>query len=308
MPNFLTKRELASMEKIVAAYQPKLDEMLATAKSAQERIDAVNFFKNEYIEKNPEIMDLASIFFDEGTVNQNNKLYVELGYGGTAYMIDPGAEAPRSHAYTSDVSVKLNRFGFLSEVDVNADQSQTIVKLVKDAGEIRYKIFLRKFKYIWDLIAASIVSGSPVYVSASSVNKTNLDTVMNTMMDISGNVKAIIGRYSLVTQIMGFTGWSEATLREIETGTFGQYKGATLIGIKDTTTTIKDAAGNSFSTAHIPANQLVLVGEKCGFHGRKAVQSMTQDEARTGSRIQNTFEDYAAIITDSKRIGVYNIA
>ncbi|NCA93123.1 hypothetical protein EOM82_07805 [bacterium] len=296
------------MDKIVASYQPMVDKLFAEAKTAQERVDAVNFFKNEYIEKNPEIMDLASIFFDEGTVNQNNRLYVEIGHGGTAYMIDPGAEAPRSHAYTEDVSVKLNRFGFLSEVDVNADQSQTIVKLVKDAGEIRYKIFLKKFKYIWDLIAASIVSGSPVYISASSVNKTNLDTVMNTMMDISGNVKAIIGRYSLVTQIMGFSGWSEASLREIEMGTFGQYKGATLVGIKDTTTTVIDGAGNKFSTAHIPANQLILVGEKCGFHGRKAMQSMTQDEARTGQRLQNTFEDYAAIITDAKRIGVYNIA
>ena len=304
---FLTKKELANMDKIVATYQPVVDKLLGEAKTAQERVDAVNFFKNEYIEKNPEIMDLASLFFEEGTVNQNNKLYVEIGHGGTAYMIDPGAEAPRSHAYTQDVSVKLNRFGFLSEVDVNADQSQTIVKLVKDAAEIRYKIFLKKFKYIWDLIAASIVSGSPVFVSASSVNKTNLDTVMNKMMDISGNVKAIIGRYSLVTQIMGFTGWSEATLREIEQGTFGQYKGATLIGIKDTTTTIVDGS-NTFTTAHIPANQLVLVGEKCGFHGRKATQTMTQDEARTGSRLQNTFEDYAAIITDAKRIGVYNIA
>ena len=303
----LTKKELANMDKIVATYQPVLEKALEAAKTAQERVDAVNFFKNEYIEKNPEILDLASLLFDEGTVNQNNKLYVEIGHGGTAYMIDPGAEAPRSHAYTEDASVKLSRFGFLSEVDVNADMNQTIVKLVKDAGEIRYKIFLRKFKYIWDLIAATIVNGSPVYVSAASVNKTNLDSVMNTMMDVAGNVKAIVGRYSLVTQIMGFSGWSEASLREIEMGTFGSYKGATLIGIKDTNTTVVDGA-NKFTTAHIPANQLILVGEKCGFQGRKALQTMAQDEARSGSRIQNTFEDYAAIITDSKRIGVYNIS
>lgn len=303
----LTKKEIANMDQIVAKFKGQFEETMAKAKTEQERIDAVNFFKNEYIEKNPELIDLASVLFNEGTVNQNNKLYVELGYNGTAYMIDPGAEAPYSQAYTKDVSVKLNRFGFMSKVDVNADSTQTIVKLVKDAADIRYKIALRKFKYIWDLIAATIVTGKPVFISASSVTKTNLDTVMSKMMDISGSVKAIVGRYSLITQIMGFTGWSEATLREIEQGTFGQYRGATLVGIKDTTTTMFDGAGNEFTTAHIPANQLVLVGDNCGYQGRKSIQTMTGDDVKSGNRVQNTFEDFAAIITDAKRIGVYSI-
>ena len=143
------------MDKIVATYQPVVDKLLGEAKTAQERVDAVNFFKNEYIEKNPEIMDLASLFFEEGTVNQNNKLYVEIGHGGTAYMIDPGAEAPRSHAYTQDVSVKLNRFGFLSEVDVNADQSQTIVKLVKDITGLG----LKEAKAVVDAAPAPVKEG-----------------------------------------------------------------------------------------------------------------------------------------------------
>lgn len=304
----LTKKELANMDQIVAKFKAPFEEAMAKAKTEQERIDAVNFFKNEYIEKNPELIDLVSLMFNEGTVNQNNKLYVELGYNGTAYMIDPGAEAPYSQSYTKDVSVKLNRFGFMSKVDVNADQTQTIVKLVKDAADIRYKIALKKFKYIWDLIAATIVSGKPIFINAGSVTKTNLDSVMSKMMDVSGNVKAIVGRYSLITQIMGFTGWSEATLREIEQGTFGQYRGATLIGIKDTTTTMFDGADNEFTTAHVPANQLVLVGDNCGYYGRKSLQTMTADDVKSGSRLQNTFEDFAALISDAKRIGVYSIS
>jgi len=303
--NYLTKKDKESIETIVASYK----EVLKDAKDAShdELVKAGTFVVNDYIESNPSLLDLSSLLFNPGTVN-GDILDVELGYGGIAYMHAIGSSAVLSQAYIDRVSTKLNRFSFASKIDVNAVRTQNVVKLLEDAAEIRFKLGLRKFKYIWELVKATITTGDPIYISAATVNKTNLDSIMATMQDVSGSVNTIIGRESLITQIMGFSGWSEATLREIEMGVFGQYRGAKLIGLKDYRTIIVDAAGTKFETAQIPADQLILLGEKAGYDGENPVQTMAGQDVLLGAEVKNTFFDYAAIIVDEKKVGVYNIS
>ncbi len=303
--NYLTKSEIANVEKVMASLKNVVKD--ADTASYDELVKAGTFVVNDYIAENPSLLDLSSLLFNPGQVN-GDVLDVEIGHGGVAYMHAIGSQAVLSQAYIERVSTKMNRFSFASKIDVNAVRTQNVVKLLEDAAEIRFKLGLKKFRYIWDLVKATITTGDPIYISAATVNKTNLDSIMNTMMDTSGSVKAIIGRESLVTQIMGFSGWSEVTLREIETGVFGQYRGARLVGIKNYETTIVDAAGTKFDTAQIPADQLILLGEKCGYDGENPVQTLAGTDVLLGAEVKNTFFDYAAIIVDEKKIGVYNIA
>lgn len=308
--NYLTRRETENLETVVASMKEAISAKVPVKDmSDKELVEAGTFIINDYIRENPDVLSLSDLLFNPGQVNASSgRLEVELGWGGEAYMHDPGSDSILVNTFIDRVSSKLNRFSWYTKVDVKAMRDQNLVKLLEDAAEIRYKLFLRKFKYIWDLIAATIVTGQPIYISAATVNKTNLDSVMNTMLDVAGGINAIVGRQSLITQIQGFSGWSMFTLRDIEQGIFGQYRGAKLIGIQDVQTKIIDGNGNEFNTSHIPANQLILVGNKCGFDGGNSVETVTGMDIKSATELSNTFFDYTAIIVDARKIGVYNIA
>lgn len=306
--NYLSKEEYKNIEKVCASYKDKFAK-LPQNPTEQELVEATTFIINDYIRENPGLLDLSGYIFNKGEVNASNMtLDVEVGYTGKATVIDPGAEAPYVQTYIKRFTQRMKRITFLSKIDMKAARNQNLVKMLEDAAEIRYKLALEKFKYIFSLVAATIINGQPIYISAATVNKTNLDSVISTMMDVAGGIRAIVGRQSLIQQIMGFSGWSEVSLREIEQGVFGNYKGATLIGLQDVITTTVDQAGNTFNLSHIPANQLILVGEKAGFEGDNGISTVTGQDVRTAADLSNTFFDYAATIVDSRKIGVYHIS
>lgn len=308
--NYLTRREVDNLETVMASMKEAINKKTPVKDmSDKELIEAGSFVINDYIRENPDVLSLSDLLFNRGEFNASNQtIEVELGWGGEAYMHDPGSDSVFVQTFIDRASSKMKRFSWFTKVDLKAMRDQNLVKLLEDAAEIRYKLFLRKFKYIWDLIAATIVTGQPIYISAATVNKTNLDSIMNTMLDVAGGINAIVGRQSLITQIQAFSGWSMFTLRDIEQGVFGQYRGAKLIGIQDVQTKIIDQGGNEFNTSHIPANQLILVGNKCGFDGDNGVSTITGLDVKSATELTNTFFDYAAIIVDARKIGVYNIA
>lgn len=310
---FLTQTEVKNIEKAVAKYEQPLKDLKSKLPSNTEAAEAEltkagMYIINDYIVDNPGVLDLGSKIFSPGTVNANNKLEVELGYSGTAYMHAPGTAAELAVSFTDTLTAKLYRFSWMYKIDINAVRNQNIVKLLEDAANIRDKIALRKFKYIWETIRNSFAATDPIYVSAASVTKTNLDSVLKKMEDVAGSATAIIGRQSLISDIYDFAGYSDFTLRDVEQGILRQYRGATLIGIQDRETKIIDGAGNEFPTAQIPADALLIVGDKAGYDGGIGVKTVSNFDVPLAADIAHTFEDYCCAIVDKRKIGLYKIA
>jgi len=114
------------------------------------------------------------------------------------------------------------------------------------------------------VLAEAIPSTSPYYVSAAGVSKASVDAALTAVRDQSktGEV-VIVGRASMVDQIMDFTGYGNETLETIRNkGVLGVYRGAPIVSLKN----YKDEDNAPF----IPANEMWIMGRdtgKFGFYG-----------------------------------------
>ncbi len=113
-------------------------------------------------------------------------------------------------------------------------------------------------KQIKALIEAGIGSGSSYYISGAGLSKSALDTAIREVRDASqSGVVSLVGRSTMVDQIMDFTGFADEALEEIRTrGRLGVYRGASVVQVKN----YKDEDGASF----IPANELYVIGDDAG--------------------------------------------
>lgn len=125
------------------------------------------------------------------------------------------------------------------------------------------------------VLAEAIGSGSPYYATAAGVAKATLDAAIRAVRDESktGEV-VIVGRPTVVDQIMDFTGYSNETQEEIrQKGMLGIYRGARIVSLKN----YKDEDG----VAYIPANELWVMARDTGkfaFYGGLLSKEFTEND------------------------------
>jgi hypothetical protein len=108
------------------------------------------------------------------------------------------------------------------------------------------------------VLAEAVPSGSPYYSTAAGLSKATLDAAIRGVRDESktGEV-VIVGRPTMVDQIMDFTGYSNETQEEIrQKGALGVYRGARVVSLKN----YKDEEG----AAYAPANELWVISRDVG--------------------------------------------
>jgi hypothetical protein len=124
-----------------------------------------------------------------------------------------------------------------------------------------------------------------------ALDATTVDTALKRLGDVNEGV-TIIGRYSALFPILGFTGYSDNALEEIrQTGAVGRYKGANIV-------IVKDQFNPFFNKASIPANRVYFVGgEKGGVLYEEDMslldyQEVDQEEQhfRVGTKLRATFK------------------
>lgn len=288
-----------------------LDELkkIFSGKDKDELIKASQYTVEEYINSNPSLLDFSSQLFSKGMVS-NNELIVDIGYPGTAYIHSPGSDVPRAQVYVNRITAPMVKISYQAALDVDADPNNIISKLLMDASTIREQLTLQKLKYVWNLVlAAAEASQIPAYMSASSVTKNNMDALINTLMDAAGTVKAIIGRKSLISQIYGWSGWSDATLESIEKGEFTQYRGAKLIGFEQCKIKKVDSATKAVIEEDIlPPNMLILIGDQCGFEASTPIKTFSNFDYNTLTQVLTVTFSYGCAIVDNRKIGVYKIS
>lgn len=125
------------------------------------------------------------------------------------------------------------------------------------------------------VLAEAIGSGSPYYASAAGLQKATLDAAIRRVRDtsLSGEV-VIVGRATMVDQIMDFSGYSNETVEEIrQKGRLGVYRGAPIISLKNW----KDEDGQPF----LPANECWVMAKDSGkfaFYGGLQSKEFTEQD------------------------------
>ena len=109
----------------------------------------------------------------------------------------------------------------------------TVADLVFSATQaiLRFKIRLA-----FDTFVAAYTSGSTGYVtnaSSSALGATVLNSAIDTLADFDIDSISVIGRYSALSPITDFSGFSDNALEEIrQQGGLGRYRGADIIKLK----------------------------------------------------------------------------
>lgn len=111
---------------------------------------------------------------------------------------------------------------------------------------------------IHTVLTEAIPTGSPYYVSTPGLSKAALDAAIRNVHDATrtGDV-VIVGRPSMVDQIMDFQGFGPETLEEIrQKGVLGTYRGVPVVRLKN----YKDDEGQSY----LPGNELWVMSRDTG--------------------------------------------
>jgi hypothetical protein len=125
------------------------------------------------------------------------------------------------------------------------------------------------------VLAEAVPSGSPFYVATPGLSKAALDNSIRAVQDASrtGQV-VIVGRPTMVDQIVDFEGFGMETLEEIrQKGVLGNYRGADIVRLRN----YKDEDGQPY----LPGNELWVMARDTGkfafFGGLKSKEFMDND-------------------------------
>lgn len=125
------------------------------------------------------------------------------------------------------------------------------------------------------VLSQAIPTTSPYYIAAPGVSKAAVDLAIRNVQDATrtGEV-VIVGRPSMVDQIMDFEGFGNETKEEIRAkGVLGTYRGTSIVRLKN----FKDEDG----LAYLPANTMWVMARDTGkfafFGGLKAKEFEEQD-------------------------------
>ena len=272
---------------------------------------ATTIVMNDYIFEQPPVVDLASMMFAPAQV-QGSTMVIKTGYKtGSAIVHAIGTPAPTQMTYSNEIRKSMERISWMTSFDVSELSNEFLQTILNNGADINEKMALARLKVCIELIKASITNdGECIYGKSASLQAATLKSLIRQLFDKSdaNQPKAIVGRYSLVSQICDFTGFGPATQENIDNNGFlGRFHGAAVIAVNDSNEVFVDSLGHKIETPVIADNGIYLVGGKCGYEGKTAVQTLNDYDVRIPAEIHHTYQDYAAAIIDKRRIGYYEI-
>lgn len=201
---------------------------------------------------------LVDRWIETETTDFNGRIFVREASGLKAFYMARGGYIEAS-SLTSEVSeiprdmVGVHVWEFEDKFTNNfAESAQTLRDLAIQRMDAEIN------RRIHTVLSQAIPSGSPYYVSTPGLSKAALDNAIRGVSDATrtGEV-VIVGRPSMVDQIVDFEGYGPETLEEIrQKGVLGTYRGCTIVRLKN----YKDEDG----TAYLPANELWVMARDTG--------------------------------------------
>lgn len=191
----------------------------------------------------------------------NGRIYVREATGLKAFYMARGGYIESSEL-TSEISeVPRDMLG----VHVWEFEDKFLTNFAESAQTLRDLSIKRMDsevnRRVHTVLAEAIPSSSPFYIAAPGLSKTSVDAAIRSVRDASqtGQV-TLVGRPTMVDQIMDFDGFGNETREEIRLkGVLGVYRGAQIVSLKN----YKDEDGQPY----LPGNEMWVQGKDAGKFG-----------------------------------------
>lgn len=188
----------------------------------------------------------------------NGRIFVRETTGLKAFYMARGGYIEASELTTEVSEVPRDMIG----VHVWEFEDKFLTNFAQSAQDLRDLAIVRMDaeinRRIRTVLATAIGVGSPYYATAAGLSQATLNASIRRVRDESKSGEiVIVGRPTMVDQIMDFTGFAPEAQEEIrKKGRLGVYRGCTIVSLKN----YKDEDG----VAYIPANELWVMGRDSG--------------------------------------------
>jgi hypothetical protein len=197
-------------------------------------------------------------WIDTERTDFNGRIFVREATGLKAFYMARGGYIEASEL-TSEISeVPRDMIG----VHVWEFEDKFLTNFAESAQSLRdlsiQRMDAEVNRRVHTVLAEAIPSGSPYYLSTPGLSKPAVDAAIRAVRDSSKSASvSLVGRPTMVDQIMDFDGFGNETREEIrQKGVLGVYRGATIVSLKN----YKDEDGQPY----IPANEMWVQGKDAG--------------------------------------------
>lgn len=219
----------------------------------------------ETVKRDIYTQDVVGMLADRRDFGPGEEIQFKTTEGLVAYVIEPGAYAPRSMRTNTVITLPKKMITVATELELGQLRSGrygSIADIKKEAAE---KILGTRSKMLWDVAWRAVTSTSADnYASvasgaSASTKKSALDSALSYMEDYTQNgAKAIVGRFSALSFLedsyLDNDYLPDAMKLELfkKTGFMGMYRKVPVIHLKS----YKDAYG----VEQIDANNILVLG------------------------------------------------
>lgn len=204
---------------------------------------------------------LIDRWMDTERTDFNGRIYVRESTGLKAWYMARGGYIEASELTTELSEVPRDMIG----VHVWEFEDKFLTNFAESAETLRDLSIQRMDaeinRRVHTVLTEAIPTGSPYYLATPGVSKPGVDAALAAVRDASrsGQV-AIVGRPTMVDQIMDFDGFGNETKEEIrEKGVLGNYRGANIVSLKN----YKDEN----NLPYLPANEMWIMTRDTGKFG-----------------------------------------
>jgi hypothetical protein len=183
-----------------------------------------------------EFESLFPTFVDTRNVGFTDRIVIRETRGLQVFWTARGGYIEESQLRHDVWELPRDTLGF----HVSEHEDKLTTNFAESIAELRRLAIIRMDaevnRRLHDLLAAAIPSGSPYYVSAAGIQKTDVDAAIRAVRDAdpANAPVTIIGRSTVVDQITDFTGFGNETVEEIrQRGSLGVYRGARIVSLKN---------------------------------------------------------------------------
>jgi hypothetical protein len=279
-----------------------LAEMASTEDGRQEIADVIGIYIDQMWNK----FDIAPRIFTYRNFNLGDKAEFRLKKKGvTAYWIAPNSFTPKSRNYQETLPMEFDTVSVRPEAlidELKAGRIQGFADLMSDAQEAMSDAIVGKVFTILGQVYNATTTPEMYHQDTTELTQAGLNGAIDTVFYRTGVRPTIIGDQLLVNQIMGFAGYSQELLTEIQrTGSLGVYRGAEVMGLP---MVLDPVSGKNL----VPTNRLYIVSSKVGYAGTygdaKSGQETDIDDWTWNARID---KEWGATVTDPRGMFVLEV-
>jgi hypothetical protein len=201
---------------------------------------------------------LVDRIIDTERVEFDGRVIVRETTGLKAFYMARGGYIEASQLTSSATELPRDMIG----IHVSEYEDKFVTNFAQNALDLRSLAIQRMDaevnRRVYTVLAEATPDGGDYYESAAGIDQTVLNQAIRDVRDATktGSV-AIVGRATVVDQIMDFDGFSNETQEEIrQKGVLGIYRGAPIVSLKN----YQDEEGDPF----VPANELLVIAKDVG--------------------------------------------